>query len=119
MKIDVQSGMYYFLTEDEAFKVLLTMGHLSKQKDRTKVRRKHCCTFLEEEMSYGNGMKWGVPTYRNGRYLPTKIGGAYLEKWGVPTYENGGYLRLRMGDTLGVPTYQNGGYLPRKWGVPT
>ena len=36
MKIHVQCGMYYFLTEDEAFKVLLTMGHLSNQKDKTK-----------------------------------------------------------------------------------
>ena len=52
--------MYYFLTEDEAFKVLLTMGHLANQKDKTKVRRKNCCTFLEEEMSYGNGMKCEV-----------------------------------------------------------
>ena len=62
-------SLWEVLTEYEAFKVLLTMGHLSNQKDKTKVRRKNCCTFLEEGMSYGNG-----------EYLPTEMEGTYLLK---------------------------------------
>ena len=70
--------MYYFRTENEAFKVLLSMGYICKQKEVGG-------TYL---------LKWGVPTYENGGYLPTKIGGylptkmvgTYLGKLGVHTY---------------------------------
>ena len=62
--------MYYFRTENEAFKVLLSMGYICKQKEVGG-------TYL---------LKCGVPTYENAGYLPTKMKGTYLRKLGVPTY---------------------------------
>ena len=73
MKINVQSGMYYFLTEDEAFKVLLNMGYLCKQKEENE---EELLYFFEERRVFNK---------RNGRHLPIKIGGTYLPKWGGPT----------------------------------